>query len=99
MAAIYEAVVRPAHGGFGEWDYTEIERVKGVRSVAAWKREAVRDRPGYSVVPAPEISGAIHNQMVSGLGYGTPYELRCEANPEYSSYHLVWRVDRSLTDE
>jgi len=66
MPKVYEAVLKPATGGFGMWQVGEWTEVEGAESIRDW--ELLANDNGINLREAGELNGIIYDQ--SG---GIPY--------------------------
>ena len=66
MAKVFEAVLKPASGGFGMWQCGEWSEVEGAETIREW--ELLANDNGINLREAGELNGMIYDQ--SG---GTPY--------------------------
>lgn len=87
---IYEAVIKPHHGGFGLFQQGPEELVEGIESLLEW--EALAAENGALTYAEDEIGGLVYGQC--GRLYRVEYTAqRGEVGPIYS-YHAVWGLDQ-----
>ena len=64
--AVYEAIVKPASGGFGMYDMGEFCECEGVETLEEWlaavSEAAVLSAHGETVEAAPDVDGRVYNQ-------------------------------------
>ena len=60
MAQVYTAVLKPASGGFGEWDWVESVRQEGCEDYLDYEDSIGDDCSGFWVTD--ELSGRIHRE-------------------------------------
>jgi hypothetical protein len=90
MPRVMVTTLRPASGGFGQYDWVEATHLEGAEELSDY--EAVCQDNGESATPTEELDGRIRNQQGTVYKFDRSYNAGGELI-EDTHYEMVWVED------